>query len=107
MPAQAFRRNLVGTVASVSMPFKMAFASIEQRRLQAIHAAEQVQARKRRPKEGTAVAWSEETVLQTARERMKAEWQDEEPRTQGADQVIPEMVRGLDNEALAAAPAEL
>lgn len=105
--AQAFRRNIVGAVATVSMPFKMAFASIEQRRLQALHAAERVQARKRRPQEGTAVASSEDTVLQTARERMKAEWQDEDFRSKVAEQVFVEMVRGLDNEALAGACAEL
>jgi len=103
----AFRRNIVGAVASVSMPFKMAFASIEQRRLQALHAAERVRARKRRPKEGTAVGSSEETVLQTARERMQAEWQNLDFRTKVADQVFLELVRGLDNEALSAACAEL
>jgi hypothetical protein len=104
---RAFKRNVLGSVATLSMPFRMAFASVHKRRFQAIHTAERIRARAHLQPDGTVPAWAEEAALKKARQLLDEECQGEDSRGIIIDQTVEELRSSLHDQQLSVAATEL
>ncbi len=104
---EAFRRNVLGCMAMMAVPFRMAVASLHQRRHQAIHTAEAIRARAHLRPDGTVPDWAKAEAAEVANRRIRQEWNDPEQQEGNAKRVLLELGASLADEEMDQAAGEL
>jgi len=103
--AKAFRHNLSAVISTVSVPFHLIAAHVQDLRFQQIHTAEAIRARIGMSDVSTEVLYRE--ALPIARERFSQESGSPETIRRWSDQILRELEQSLGREDLARAASEL